>query len=174
MSISTAQGVRTSVRAVRLALIVSALVAPAAACAGSDASSTTRRVTVTMTVTAPAPASAVGVATSASGPVGSARTTKYVYRVTGNYRATQLHYTASNGDDVTLTGTGRIDTAGSALPWSGEATPEPHGNPNRGSASTRSAKGDSVSTCTSEDDQGNVVASDTGHGAYAGCYASTP
>ena len=92
----------------------------------------------------------------------------------GNYRATQLHYTASNGDMFTLNDTGNINTAGSALPWSGEATPEPNGNPNVLSASTVSAKGDSYITCIIEDDKGNVVASETGRGAYAGCYASTP
>ena len=92
----------------------------------------------------------------------------------GNYRATQLHYTASNGDMVTLNDTGNIHTAGSALPWNGEATPEPNGNPNVLSVSTLSAKGDSYITCTIADQQGNVVASNTGRGAYASCYASTP
>ena len=58
----------------------------------------------------------------------------------GNYRATQLHYTASNGDMVDVNNTGRIDTAGSALPWTSEAAPEPNGNPNVLSASTLSEK----------------------------------
>jgi hypothetical protein len=101
------------------------------------------------------------------------RPTKYIYRVEGNYRATQLHYTASNGDMVDLNNTGRIDTAGSELPWTAEAAPEPNGNPNALSASTLSEKGDSYITCTITDENGAVVASDTGRGAYAGCYAST-
>jgi len=42
------------------------------------------------------------------------------------------------------------------------------------SASTWSDKGDSYVTCVIEDDKGNVVAADTGRGAYAGCYATTP
>jgi hypothetical protein len=42
------------------------------------------------------------------------------------------------------------------------------------SASTLSEKGDSYITCIITDDQGNVVASETGRGAYASCYASTP
>jgi hypothetical protein len=98
---------------------------------------------------------------------------KYVYRVEGNYRATQLHYTASNGDDIDLNHTNNINTAGSALPWTETVTPEPNGNPQSLSASTLSAKGDSYITCTISDEQGRVVATNTGRGAYAGCYAST-
>ena len=98
---------------------------------------------------------------------------QYVYRVEGNYRATQLHYTASNGDDINLNDTGNINTAGSALPWTETVTPEPNGHPQVLSASTLSAKGDSYITCTISDQRGAVVATNTGRGAYAGCYAST-
>ncbi len=155
-----------------VALVVLTL-AGATGCGGSGAGSAGSTVTtVTVTVTAPAPE--LGVATAPGVPEAQAKPAKYVYKVQGNYRATQLHYTASNGDMVTLNDTGRIDTAGSALPWSGEAAPEPNGGVNSLSASTSSAKGDSYVTCVIEDDKGNVVATDTGRGAYAGCYATTP
>jgi serine/threonine-protein kinase len=120
------------------------------------------------------PAAEGGIVSPANGAAAQAKPAKYVYKVLGNYRATQLHYTASNGDMVDLNNTGRVDTAGSALPWTGEAAPEPNGNPNVLSASTLSEKGDSYITCIITDDQGNVVVSETGRGAYASCYASTP
>ena len=158
-------------RTVRLAvsLIVVAF-AGLCGCAGTSASNTVTTVTVTVTARAPE----LGVATAPGGAEAQVKPAKYVYKVLGNYRATQLHYTASNGDMFTLNDTGNINTAGSALPWSGEATPEPNGNPNVLSASTLSAKGDSYITCIIEDDKGNIVASETGRGAYASCYASTP
>ena len=37
---------------------------------------------------------------------------KFIYRVVGNYRATQLQHTASNGDMVDLYHTNNIHTAG--------------------------------------------------------------
>src|SRR6185369_12131390 len=64
-----------------------------------------------------APASAPDVATSAGGGVAPGKPVKFIYRVLGNYRATQLKYTASNGDMVDLNHTNNIHTAGSALPW---------------------------------------------------------
>lgn len=104
----------------------------------------------------------------------AAKPTSYTYEVTGNYRATQLHFTDSNGDMADVNNTGRIDTAGSKLPWSKTVSPEPNGNFQSLSASTLSAKGDSWITCTIKDNTGAVVATETGKGAYASCYASTP
>jgi hypothetical protein len=97
----------------------------------------------------------------------------YTYRVEGNYRATMLGYTASNGDAILLNNTGNINTAGSSLPWTLTVDPEPNGGLNNLNASTLSSKGDSHITCTIVDDAGNVVATQTGRGAYASCFAST-
>lgn len=99
--------------------------------------------------------------------------TSYTYEVTGNYRATQLHYTASNGDSATFNDNGTT-SSGSTLPWTETVTPEPNGNVQSLNASTLSSKGDSWITCTIRDNTGAVIATDTGRGAYAGCYASTP
>jgi hypothetical protein len=103
----------------------------------------------------------------------AARSKIYIYRVEGNYRATQLSYTASNGDAIQLNDTGNINTAGSALPWTLTVDAEPNGGLNYLNASTLSTKGDSLITCTIADDAGNVVVTETGRGAYASCYAST-
>lgn len=100
--------------------------------------------------------------------------TSYTYEVTGNYRATQVHFTDSNGDSVDVNNTGRIDTAGAKLPWSKTVAPEPNGNFHSLNASTLSSKGNSWITCTIKDNTGTLVATETGRGAYAGCYASTP
>ncbi|MCD2191562.1 DUF4190 domain-containing protein [Actinomycetospora soli] len=99
--------------------------------------------------------------------------TSYTYEVTGNYRATQLTYTASNGDSASFNDNGTT-SSGSKLPWSETVTPEPNGNYQSLNASTLSSKGDSWITCTIKDNTGAVIATDTGRGAYAGCYASTP
>jgi hypothetical protein len=101
------------------------------------------------------------------------RSKTYTYRVEGNYRATQLGYTASNGDAIQLNNTGNINTAGSALPWTLTVDAEPNGGLNYLNASTLSTKGDSLITCTIVDDAGNVVVTETGRGAYASCFAST-
>ena len=158
-------------------LVLLTFLVTSTACAGSDAESV-RTVTVTVTVpAAPQEAAgrqaAVGVATAPSGAGSTAKPAKYVYKVLSNYRATQLRYTASNGDMEAVNDNGTV-TSGSDLPWTGEAALEPNGNPNSLSASTLSEKGNSHITCVIEDDKGNVVASDTGRGAYAGCYAIRP
>lgn len=100
--------------------------------------------------------------------------TSYTYEVTGNYRATMLSFTDSNGDMTMLNETGNVNTMGSKLPWSKTVTPEPNGKFQSLNASMASTKGDSWITCTIKDNTGAVVATETGRGAYAGCYASTP
>jgi hypothetical protein len=105
-----------------------------------------------------------------------ARTTPsktYTYRIEGNYRATGVNYTASNGDAVMLNNTGDIGTMGAAPPWTLTVNAEPNGGFNNLSASTISNKGDSWMTCTILDDAGNVVRTKTGRGAYASCFTST-
>ncbi|OLM20120.1 MULTISPECIES: DUF4190 domain-containing protein [unclassified Pseudonocardia] len=104
----------------------------------------------------------------------AAPSTSYTYEVTGNYRATQLSYTASNGDSESVNETSDTRTAGSALPWTKTVAPEPNGNWQSLHGSTSSEKGDSWITCTIKDDKGTVVATETGRGAYASCYATTP
>lgn len=99
--------------------------------------------------------------------------TSYTYEVTGNYRATLISYTASNGDSLMVNNNGTT-SSGAKLPWSMKVKPEPNGNVQSLNASTLSAKGDSWITCTIKDNTGAVVATETGRGAYAGCYASTP
>lgn len=99
--------------------------------------------------------------------------TSYTYEVTGNYRATQISYTESNGDSSMVNNNGTT-SSGSRLPWTETVTPEPNGNVQSLNASTLSSKGDSWITCTIKDNTGAVVATDTARGAYAGCYASTP
>jgi hypothetical protein len=110
----------------------------------------------------------VGIAEPVDGAAAEAKPVKFIYKVLGNYWATQLHHTASSGEVVTLNDTGNIETAGSALAWIGEAAPEPNGNPNVLSASTLSEKGDSYITCIITHEAGNIVASETGRGASPG------
>jgi hypothetical protein len=98
--------------------------------------------------------------------------TGYTYEVTGNYRATLISYTASNGDSTMVNNNGTT-SSGADLPWTKTVTPEPNGNFQSLNASTLSSRGDSWITCTIKDDTGAVVATETGRGAYAGCYAST-
>ena len=114
--------------ALRYVLVLLTLLVASTACVGSDAESV-RTVTVTVTVAAApleaaGPRAAIGVATGASGAGSTAKPAKYVYKVLGNYRATQLRYTASNGDMESVNENGTV-TSGSDLPWSGEAAPEP-------------------------------------------------
>jgi hypothetical protein len=111
-----------------------------------------------------------------SAPAPEARTTPsktYTYRIEGNYRATAVNYTASNGDAVTLNNTGNINTMGTALPWTLTVNAEPNGGLNNLAASTISNKGDSQMTCTITDDAGKLVATNIKRGAYAACFAST-
>ncbi|MHC1562808.1 DUF4190 domain-containing protein [Actinomycetospora sp. C-140] len=99
--------------------------------------------------------------------------TSYTYEVTGNYRATQISYTESNGDSTMVNNNGTT-SSGSELPWTKTVTPEPNGNFQSLNASTLSSRGNSWITCTIKDQTGAVVATETGRGAYASCYASTP
>ena len=98
--------------------------------------------------------------------------TGYTYEVTGNYRASMLSYTASNGDSTMVNNNGTT-SSGTELPWTQTVTPEPNGNFQSLNAHTSSTRGDSWITCTIKDNNGAVVATETGRGAYAGCYAST-
>lgn len=104
----------------------------------------------------------------------AAKPTSYTYEVTGNYRATQLSFTDSNGDSVQFNNTSDTRTSGSTLPWSKTVSPEPNGKGQYLNAQTMSTKGDSWITCTVKDDKGAVVATDTGKGAYATCMTDTP
>ncbi|HEY2206951.1 MAG TPA: hypothetical protein VGH99_21025 [Pseudonocardia sp.] len=129
----------------------------------------------------PAPVTSAGatvsaptVATPATAPLAPpprGRSTTYTYRVEGNYRAGSVGYPGSTGDAPRLNGSRTL--TGTDLPWTRTVRAEPNGGDTL-SAQILSGTGDSVITCSITDDQGTVVATQTGRGAHASCSVSAP